>query len=145
VSQGADLLEASEDVKVLSDMIGLMSREDLERGLAMARMAGELWAVQDVVALLEMPVLAGFLEERGYKLRNLAVRQILSAAAGRGLGQVMAVTGQKIEAIGTDEAAEGLVRLAASEALAEKSADMQKTSEALGKEGADEMARGLAV
>ena len=56
VAEGAEILAASEDVAATSAMVGLMSGEDLESGLALARIAGEMWAIGDVVELLQMPV-----------------------------------------------------------------------------------------
>jgi hypothetical protein len=58
VAEGAALLAVSDDIKAISGVVGLMSTEDLETGLEMARTAGELRAVSDVVDLMEMPVLA---------------------------------------------------------------------------------------
>jgi hypothetical protein len=65
VAEGLEMLEASEDVDLMGAMVGLMSADDLERGLELARMAGELWSVGNVVDLLEMPVLSAFLASRG--------------------------------------------------------------------------------
>jgi len=52
------------DVKAMGAIVKLMSREELDRGLELARIAGELWTVSDVVGIMDMPVLAEFLEER---------------------------------------------------------------------------------
>ena len=40
VSEGLELLEASEDVEMMGAIVGLMGEDDLERGLELARMAG---------------------------------------------------------------------------------------------------------
>ena len=104
--------------------MGLMSVEDLESGLEVARTAGELWAVSDVVDLMEMPVLAAFLETRGELLQNVAVEIIVRAAGTRALSQVLAEEGDVVADLGVGEVAEGLVRAAASEAMAERSDEL---------------------
>ena len=53
------------DVKAMGAIVGLMSKEELDRGMDLARLAGELAVVGDVVGILDMPVLAEFLAERG--------------------------------------------------------------------------------
>ncbi|GAI44047.1 unnamed protein product, partial [marine sediment metagenome] len=42
VIEGVEMLATSEDVNVLSAMVGLMGAEDLDHGLELARMAGEM-------------------------------------------------------------------------------------------------------
>ena len=100
VAEGLEMLEASEDVDLMGAMVGLMSADDLERGLELARMAGELWTVSDVVDLFEMPVLSAFLEDRGEQLQKIAVDEILQAASNRALSHVMAATGAEIKELG---------------------------------------------
>ena len=72
ISQGADLLAHSEDVAAMSAIVGLMSYSDIERGLELARMAGELRAISDVTHALEMPVLTAVLADRGERLQQVA-------------------------------------------------------------------------
>jgi len=120
VAEGAELLAASEDLEAIGAVVGLMTEEDLEIGLEIARTAGELWAVSDVVELLEMPVLSAFLEQRGESLQEVAVEIILQAAGTRALSQVLGATSAKVGDLGAGEVAEGLVRGAASQAMAER-------------------------
>jgi len=54
-----------------------MSAEDLDRGLKLARLAGEFGAVSDVIALVQLPMLAALMERRGENLQNIAVVVIL--------------------------------------------------------------------
>jgi hypothetical protein len=117
----------------MSAMVGLMSAGDLESGLEVARTAGELWAMSDVVDLMEMPVIATFLESRGESLQDVAVDIILQAAATRGLSNIMAAKGKSIAEMGAEEVAEGIVRMTASEAMAERSKELAAA-------GADELA-----
>ena len=101
-----------------------MAAEDLELGLEVARAAGELWAVSDVVDLMEMPILAAFLETRGETLQQVAVEVIMQAATTRALSQVMGAQAEAVADAGAEEMAEGIVRMAASEAMAESSEEL---------------------
>jgi hypothetical protein len=127
------------NVRAMGAIVSLMSREELERGLELARLAGELWTVSDVVGILQMPVLAEFLEERGMRLQEVAVDQLLRFTGTRALAGAMKATGKEIEAMGEQEVTEGLVRLAVSEAAAERSAELSAASDALAARAVDEM------
>lgn len=124
MAQGADMLDASEDIQTLSLMIGMMSEEDLDRGMELARLAGELWTVSDVVALLEMPVLADFLEMRGERLQQIAVDSILRFSSTRVLSDLMAETGQRVADRGDEELTEGIARSVAAAAMTARRAAM---------------------
>jgi hypothetical protein len=143
LAQGAELLAKSEDVAALSAVVGLMGVDDLERGLQLARLAGELEAVGNVVERMVMPVLAGFLFDRGEQLQEIAADTIVRAAGSRALSQVIAAKGLEIEEMGVEEAAEGLTRLAASEALAERSEELAAAGVVLGMEGVAEVETAL--
>ena len=65
VEEGVDMLMKGGDVRTMGAIVGLMSREELDRGMELARLAGELSVAGDVVDMLEMPVLAEFLADRG--------------------------------------------------------------------------------
>jgi hypothetical protein len=120
-------------------IVKMMSREELERGLELARLAGELWTISDVAGVLDMPVLAEFLEERGMRLQEIAVDQLLRYTGTRALAGALKETGKKIEALGEQEVTEGLVRVAVSEAAAERSAELSAASDALAAKAVDEM------
>src|SRR3990172_9177523 len=45
MAEGIQMLAASEDVSVMSALVGLMSFEDIEHGLELARLSGEFSAV----------------------------------------------------------------------------------------------------
>jgi len=119
--------------------VKLMSREELERGLELGRLAGELWTVSDVVGTLDMPVLADFLEERGLRLQEIAADQLLRYTGTRALAGAIKDAGKDIEAMGEQEIAEGAVRLAVSDAAAERSAELSAASDALAVKGVDEL------
>jgi hypothetical protein len=74
-------------------------------------------------------VLSAFLQRRGGRLHEMSVEQIRGAASMRSLSRAMASTGQKIAGMGENEMAEGVVRLAVSQGMAEKSDALTKESE----------------
>ena len=107
VEEGVDLILKGGDVKAMGAIVKLMSKEELERGLELARIAGELWTVSDVAGLLDMPVIAEFLEERGSHLQDIAVDQLLRYTSTRALAGAIKEAGQHIEAMGENEVVEG--------------------------------------
>jgi len=139
MAEGAELLAASDDVATISAIVGLMGEEDLEQGLALARLAGELQAASKVVDLMVMPVLTGFLETRSAQLQDLAVDNILQSAGNRALARVLAAKGLEIEEMGIEEMAEGLTRIAASEAMEERSEDLAVAGVVLVAKGVEEV------
>ena len=116
-------------------IVGLMSRGDLEHGMELARLAGELAAVGDVVDLLDMPVLAEFLGERGMHLQEIAVEQMIRAVGTRALAGAIKAAGKDIEAMGEQELTEGAVRLAVADAAAERSAGPGRGKRHVGRPG----------
>jgi hypothetical protein len=138
VSQGVDMLLKGGDVKAMGAIVKQMSREELDRGLELARIAGELWTVSDVASVLDFPVLAEFLEERGMRLQEIAVDQLLRFTGTRALAGAIKQAGQDIEAMGEQEVKEGLVRMAVSEAAAERSAELSAASDALAAKAVNE-------
>lgn len=95
--------------------------------------------VGDVVSILDMPVLAEFLAERGEQLQDIAVDQLLRYMSTRALAGAIKQAGQDIEAMGEQEVEEGLLRMAVSEAAAERSAELSVASDALAARAVDEM------
>src|SRR5215211_1677215 len=89
IAQAIHLLSASEDVEVMGAVVGVMSQADLEHGLQLARLAGELRAAGNIVSLLELPVLAGFLESRSDRVNGMAVNSVLRSTSTRVLAGVM--------------------------------------------------------
>ena len=61
LAQGVEMLATSDDIQLLASVVGLMGKEDLDRGLQLARVAGELEMASRVASLLEMPILSDFL------------------------------------------------------------------------------------
>jgi hypothetical protein len=120
-------------------MISLMSAEDLESGMELARLAGELSAVGLVTERLHMPVLSAFLDNRGEQLEQMAVNAILRASSNRTLSQLAMAKGMKIEAMGAQEVAEGLARMAASEAMVERSEELSYAAVELAGQGIESM------
>jgi len=139
VAEGVEMLAKGENVEAWGAMVGLMSKADLERGLDLGRVAGELSTASKLVAMLQMPVLADFLEARGMHLQQVAVDVLIRAAGTRALGQAMAETGEQIQAMGAGEVAEGEMRMAVSDAAAERSKELSKASGKLAQRGFDEI------
>src|SRR5512136_176076 len=131
VSEGVDMLMKGGDVRAMGAIVSMMSREELERGLELARLAGELWTVSDVVGVLQMPVLAEFLEERGMRLQEIAADQLLRFTGTRALAGAMKETGKDIEAMGETEVTEGQLRVAVAQVATERSAELAEASDQL--------------
>jgi hypothetical protein len=128
VAQGAQMLVAAEDVETVSAVVGVMSMTDLDRGMELARISGELQAASKIVEKLQFPLLSAFLDDRSGKISQMAVDNILLASATRALAAGMAATGKTLEDLSATEVAEGIVRLAASGALAERSDELAAES-----------------
>ena len=71
-----------------------------------------------------MPVLAAFLADRGDQLLGVSVDAIVRAGGTRAIARALADTGDRVEALGELEEAEGVARLVAAEGLAERSAEL---------------------
>jgi hypothetical protein len=139
VEEGVEMLMKGQDVRAMGAIVKLMSKEELERGLELARIAGELWTISDVAGVLDMPVLADFLEERGLRLQQIAADQLLRYTGTRALAGAIKQAGEDIEVMGEDEVVEGMLRGAASEAVAERSAELSVASDMLAAKGVDEL------
>ena len=137
--EGAELLMASDDVQAMSAAVGLMSLGDLDLGLELSRMAGELQTLSDVVYTLEMPVLAAVLGDRGQSLQEIGADVILRAAAERSLSALMEATGLQIAELGEGEMDEGALRLAASDLAAERAGELAAAGLLLGLRGEAEL------
>ena len=72
LAPGEELLTASEVMTIQSDIVREMSADDLEHGMKLAGIAGQLWATSNVLDTLDMPLFAEFLDDKGYELQNLA-------------------------------------------------------------------------
>ncbi len=143
VEQGAALIAASKDVEAVSAAVGLMTVDDLDKGLELGRLAGELQILSGIVAELEMPILSAVLNDRGARLSEIAKETILRAAASRSLTELVEATGSRIGDIGVNEIDEGLLRMAASDIAASRSADLSAAGLSLGLRGVMEL--GLAA
>jgi hypothetical protein len=118
----------------------MMSVDDLDHGLELARLSGELQTVREIIESLEMPVLAAFLSKRATRLHELSVEQIRLAIATDGVSQLLSGTGERISTLGENEVEEGVARLKVSEAASEESAAMSKASQDLAYQGIQEVA-----
>ena len=130
---------------MLGAIVGAISEDDLERGLQVARVAGELSAVAVVVRRIGMPVLSAFLLDRGDALLGVSVDAIVRSGGTRAIARALADTGERVEVLGEMEAAEGVARLVAAEGLAERSEDLADEGAALSFAGYEEMVVGETV
>ena len=116
VLEGAKVLAASQDIASQSLAAAALSAEDMDLGLALAGMAGQLGAVTGVVDSLGTSVIAGFLDARSEQLRRLAETVILRAGATGALARALAETSRAVADLGDGEVAEGEAELASSQA-----------------------------
>jgi hypothetical protein len=103
----------------------MMSADNIEHGLELARLSGELQTAGEMVAALQMPVLADFLSERAGRLHDMSVEQIRLAISTDGVSQVLAASGERITALGENEVGKDGA-LAVSSAVSEESAAKSK-------------------
>jgi hypothetical protein len=120
----------------------MMSEDDLEHGLELARLSGELQTAGELVDELRMPVLSAFLTDRAARLHEMSLEQIHIAISTEGVSQLLASAGTKIGALGENEVAEGITRLVVADAAAAESAAMADASVKLAEKGIDEMMTG---
>jgi hypothetical protein len=139
------MLAASEDLEAMSALVAVMGAEDLEHGMALARLSGELRAAYAIVRRLRMPVLASFLSDRSERLNFMAVDAVLRASGTRALGTALAATGKDIGELSAEEVAEGVTRLIASAALEERSEELEEEGEAYAEVGVDEVMSAAAL
>jgi hypothetical protein len=111
IAEGAQMLAASEDLAVIGAMVAAMSEDDLDHSMEIAGISGQMNAVGDLVASMDMLVLASFLWDRSDRLRELAVETMIRFSAGQALAEAIEEAEEEIEELGANEIAEGLVRL----------------------------------
>ena len=114
----------SEDIEVQSAVVSFLSEQDLEHGMGIAAIAGQMSVAGEIVALREMPVLAAFLKTAGNDLHDYAVNSIIKFAASRALGQAMMQTAGRVGEMGAGEMAEGMTRVGVAGRVADASDQM---------------------
>jgi hypothetical protein len=119
-----------------------MSLGDIDHGLELARLSGELLTVTDIINSLKMPVLSLFLSDRAARLHAMSVEQIRIAISTDALSKSLAAAGQRINTLGQNEVEEGMVRLATSEVVSGESSRMAKSSDERAVQGITEMVVG---
>jgi hypothetical protein len=105
-----------------------------------ARVSGELSTASAVVERMGKPILAAFLADRGEKLQGLAVDVIMRLGAMRALAQGLAESNARVGELGANEAAEGIVRIAAAGKAAEASETLGAAAVELTMRGVEEAA-----
>ena len=139
VAEGAAILAESDDVNVMSALVGMMSEDSLDHGLELARLSGELQTVGELVAELKMPVLSAFLTARSTRLHDMSLEQIHTAVSTQGVSDLLAASGTKIGELGENEVEEGITRLGVAGVAAERSAAMSRASDELAEQGIEEV------
>jgi hypothetical protein len=121
---GRRVLRVSQDVASESLAVRALSEEDLNIGLALAGIAGQLRSLTGAVDRLGPRVIAGVLESKGEQLGRLAESVMARSAATAALGRTLAQTSLAAAQLGDAEVAEGQARLTVSEWEAEESQDL---------------------
>jgi hypothetical protein len=145
VAQGVELLAASDDITAMGALVGVMSVEDLERGMELARLSGELRVARSIVRKMQMPVLAAFLGDRSNQLNAMAVDTVFRASGARALATALRATGKDLSELSAEEVAEGVTRLAASDALSAASEELAEEGAELAVKGAEELTESAAL
>jgi hypothetical protein len=139
------MLAASQDVSVTSALMGLMSLDDIEHGMELARLSGEMQTAGELVGSLQMPVLSVFLAKRAARLHEMSLEQVRQAISTRAMSEVLASAGKKINVLGENEMDEGVTRLTVSAVVSEESAAMAQASNELAVQGLEEIVVGAEV
>lgn len=136
IVQGAQLVVASEDVQALSAVVSALNADDLEDTMEIASISGELSVISDVLYAMDLPVISAFLQDRGERLKELAVDNIMRYGAVRALTEAMDEAGDEIAMMGDAEMAEGEMRIEMADIAA-------ASSEMLASAGEEMIAEGL--
>ena len=124
VLEGTKVLAASQDIAAQSLAAAALSDEDLDIGLTLAGIAGQLGAVTGVVESLGTSAIVGFLDARSEQLKQLAGAVILRAGATGALARALAETSTAVAELGEAEVAEGEVKFATSRQEADESEEL---------------------
>lgn len=111
IVQGAQLVVASEDVQALTAVVSALNTDDLEDTMEIASISGELAVISEVLYAMDLPIISAFLQDRGERLQELAVDNIMRFGAVRALTEAMSETGDEIAMMGDAEMFEGETRL----------------------------------
>ena len=138
VEEGVDMLMKGGDVRTMGAIVSLMSKEELERGLELARLAvscrpSAIWWIcwRCRCWLNSWPIAAAPARHRG---RSTAALHGYTRAGRSDQG-----AGRDIEAMGETEIAEGQLRVAVAQVAAERSPEFSAASDALAGKAVDEL------
>lgn len=135
LAQGVTMMATASEIQALSTAFRSLSNDDLDQGLRIGRISGELATISDVASMLNMPVLARVLDERAMQLQQVGVEVLVQYMLGREMSRALEAKGVEVGAFGVNEAAEGMARLALSEAAAERAQDLEEMSDELAVRG----------
>jgi hypothetical protein len=145
MGRAEDTLEVAQDIEELTRIVRSIGRAELDRGLAIARISGELSAVSRVIAGLDMPLLAVLLDDRSAQLQAVSVETLIGSQGTRLVAGALEETAEEVELVADREAASGIARLAVGEALAARSEVLASEGLAQAAAGATEMEVGAAT
>ena len=133
--EGEQTLQAAEDVNTLAQMARSLSAADLDRGMVLAGMSGEMTVAADVVHLIGMPVLTAFLRRKSRQLRGLAVNEIGRAMAAAAVSEGIDDLRDQLAGLGMAEVAEGMTEIV-------RSGELEEAAGAIAVAGAERAATG---
>jgi hypothetical protein len=136
LDEGAVLTDIAENISALSEAATALSLSEVERGMELAAMAGQIGTVADTVRVMGMESLGSFLNDMSLRMRGIAVRDVLESQDRRGLARAIGDAGAGVGALAESELAAGMAELAS----AQNAAD---ASELAAKVGAGQIASGL--
>lgn len=105
----------------MSDAARALSLDEVERGMELAAMAGQIGTVGDTVRAIGMESLGKFLDDMSRRMRELAVRDMLQSQDARGLAQAIGEAGEGVGVLGETELAAGIAELASAQEAADAS------------------------
>lgn len=136
LDEGAVLTDISKDISALSEAAASLSLSEVQRGMELASMAGQIGMVGDTVRVMGMESLGSFLADMSLRMRALAVRDMLDSQDGRGLAREISEAGAGVAVLGDKELAAGIAELADAQ-------DAADASELAARVGAGQLAVGL--
>lgn len=146
LAQGVTMMATASEIQALSTAFRHLSNEDLEQALRIGRISGELAIISDAASLLNMPVMSRVLDERAMALQQIGVEVLVQYMLGREMSKALEAKGIQVGAFGANEAAEGMARLAVSQAAAQRAEDLEEMSAELAVRGIENaMVAGEAV
>ena len=119
--------------RVLAEAFAMTGAEDIQSGLSVARIGGELAAIQSALSSMPSipPFLSNYLSSRSQALIELGSQHIVSSMSKNALAGAAERTAEIIGELGEQEVEEGVVQLEASEEVGEEAEMLRGNVEGL--------------